>query len=293
MRRVLALSIVLTTASISLSAGFPPQQVATATAPTVATLSASPDQQFTTNDVTLRYRDAGAGDPIVFIHGYAAGLETMLGVANALPESHRKVAFDVRGFGKSTKFGDASKFGQQMIDDVVRLMDHLKIQRAHLVGHSMGAMIAANVMARHPARVSSASLVAGPFWGEPDITTETARWVADLESGKGLVNFALWLFPGMTEQAAAATSAGIMKGNDLASLTATMRSLPTLSITGIRNDGNKVLLVAGTADPLFPLSTAFAKQTPGSKMVEIAGANHISVITNAEAVKAMTDQLRR
>jgi pimeloyl-ACP methyl ester carboxylesterase len=64
-------------------------------------------------------------------------------------------------FGRSSKFGDADKFGQKMVDDVVQLMDHLNIQRAHLVGHSMGALIAANVASRYPNRVSTAALVAG------------------------------------------------------------------------------------------------------------------------------------
>jgi pimeloyl-ACP methyl ester carboxylesterase len=264
----------------------------TATAPAVATLATVPDQQFTAGDVTLRYRDLGTGDPIVFVHGYTAALESMIGIANALPPEHRKIALDVRGFGKSSKFGDATQFGQKMVDDVVALMDHLKIQRAHLVGHSMGALISANVAARYPARVASASLVAGPFWGEPDITTESKRWVTDLEKGNGLTNFMLWLLPGTNPQMATAMNAGILKANDLPSLTESMRALPKLSITGLK-DGSKVLLVAGTVDPLFPLSTAFAQRTPGSTMLEIQGANHVNVITNAEAVKAMTAQLHR
>ena len=263
-----------------------------ATAPAVATLATAPDQQFTAGDLTLRYRDIGTGDPIVFIHGYTATLESMLGIANALPPEHRKIALDVRGFGRSTKFGEATQFGQKMVDDVIALMDHLKIQRAHLVGHSMGALISANVASRYPARVSSASLVAGPFWGEPDITTESTRWTTDLQKGNGLVNFMLWLLPGTNPQMATTMNAGILKANDLPSLTASMQALPKLSITSLK-DGSKVLLVAGTVDPLFPLSTAFAQKTPGAKMLEIQGANHISVITHADAVKAMTAQLRK
>ena len=72
------------------------------------------------------------------------------------------------------------------------LMDHLKIERAHLVGHSMGALIAANVAARYPARVTSAALdrrtaLSG---SKPRSTApESRRWTADLESGAGLVDF--------------------------------------------------------------------------------------------------------
>lgn len=270
----------------------PYQQAAPAT-PAVATLGNTADQQFAADGVTIRYREVGSGDPVIFIHGYTAALESMSGIANALPASHRKIGMDLRGFGRSTKSGDASRFGQAMVDDVVRLMDHLKIQRAHLVGHSLGALVAANVTARYPARVTSAALIAGPFWIEPQISTEARRWTADLEAGTGLVNFAQWLFPFMNAQAAAMTNAGMMKSNDLPSLTASMRALPQLAIAGLAKNGDKATVIAGTADPLFPLSPEFAKQSPGSQLIEIAGANHISVVTHADAVTAITAQLVR
>jgi pimeloyl-ACP methyl ester carboxylesterase len=171
---------------------------------------------------------------------------------------------------------------------------HGYIARAHLIGHSMGALIAANVASRYPDRVSSAGLVAGPFYAdESTFNREAARWTADLESGKGLTNFMLWLFPAFKPQMAAGFNAQIMKANDLDSLIAVMRSLPKLAIAGLPKNGAKVLLVAGTGDPLFPLSPAFAKQSPGARVVEIAGADHANVITNAQAVSAIREQLQR
>jgi pimeloyl-ACP methyl ester carboxylesterase len=267
---------------------------AAATAPAAATLATVVDQQFTAGDVTLRYRDVGSGVPIVFIHGYSATLESMIGVSRALPDSHRKVAVDMRGFGRSTKFGEPARFGQLMVDDVVRLMDHLKIERAHLVGHSIGALIAANVAARYPARVISASLVAGPFYpDEATFRSETARWIADLESGAGLTNFLKWLLPAMKPEMAGMASAQSMKTNDLPSLIAVLKSLPALAIAGLKINGDKTVLVAGTGDPLFPLSTAFSKQTPGARIVEVANGDHVSVVTNPGAVTAMTELVRR
>lgn len=276
--------------ALLLSTAIPRAQQA-ATPAAIPSLATAQDQQFTSGDATIRYRDLGSGDPIIFIHGYTASLESMIAVANALPAEHRKIALDVRGFGKSSKFGDPGKFGQTMVDDVIGLMDHLQIRRAHLVGHSMGALIAANVVARFPDRVSTAALVAGPFWDRTQMTAEAKRWTTDLEGGTGLVNFMLWLLPGTNPQMASTLNAGILKANDLPSLTESMRALPRLTITGLAKDGDKALLIAGTGDPLFPTSTAFAKQSPGAKMVEVQGANHVNVITNAEAVKAMTAQL--
>lgn len=298
--RLVALALTLVAAaSVSpagqeklLRASILPQQGGSQTAAAPSLLTA-PDQQFAADGITLRYREVGTGDPLVLIHGYSASLESMAGIAGALPQ-YRTIALDVRGFGGSTKFADPARFGQLMVDDVARLMDHLKIARAHLIGHSMGALIAANVAARYPDRVSSAALVAGPFYAdESTFNRETSRWTADLESGKGLANFMLWLFPAFKPEMAAGFNAQVMKANDLGSLIAVMRSLPKLAIAGLPKNGDKVLLVAGTGDPLFPLSPAFFKQSRGARMVEIDGADHMNVITNVTSVAAIREQLRR
>ncbi|MDP2321945.1 MAG: alpha/beta fold hydrolase [Acidobacteriota bacterium] len=291
-----AVIVCLLSASAALTAGRPPQvapaQVATAPAP--AALATAPDQQFTAEGVTLRYREAGAGDAVVLIHGYSAALESMLGVAKALPQTHRMVALDARGFGRSSKFAEPARFGQQMVDDVIRLMDHLKIPRAHVIGHSMGALIAANVAARYPDRVTTATLVAGPFYADAaTFSKESAQWIADLEGGAGLVNFMQWLFPAMKPEMAGMVSAQAMKGNDLGSLINVLKSLPAMAVNGMPKGGNKVLLVAGTGDPLHPLSVAFAKQSPGARLVEVPGGDHVGVLTNAAAVTAMRAHLQQ
>lgn len=286
MNRLRASLVVL---ALVLSASLHAQQAA---APAAApSLASAPDQEYSADGVSIRYRDIGTGDAVIFIHGYTAALESMITVSNALPANFRKIALDVRGFGKSSKFKDDSKFGQAMVDDVIHLMDQLKIQRAHLVGHSMGALISANVLAKYPERVSTAALVAGPFWDEQQMKTDTKRWTDDLENGVGLQKFFMWLLPNLNEQMAAATSANLMKTNDLGSLIASLRALPRLQLTGLSKNGDRALLIAGTGDPLFPTSGAFAKNSPGAKIVEIQGANHVSVVTHAEAVKAMTAQL--
>lgn len=293
---IAALIVCLLSASVVVSAGRPPRAATAqvATAPPTAALATAPDQQFTADGVTLRYREAGSGDAVVLIHGYSAALESMLGVAKALPQTHRMVALDVRGFGRSSKFAEPVRFGQQMVDDVIRLMDHLKIPRAHVVGHSMGALIAANLAARYPGRVITASLVAGPFYADAaTFSKESASWIADLESGGGLANFMKWLFPAMKPEMAGMVNAQAMKGNDLGSLIGVMKSLPTLAVDRLPTGGSKALLIAGTGDPLHPLSVAFAKQSPGSQLVEVPNADHVGVITNAAAITAMRAHLQQ
>jgi pimeloyl-ACP methyl ester carboxylesterase len=180
------------------------------------------------------------------------------------------------------------------VDDVVRLMDHLKIPRAHLVGHSMGALISANVAARYPSRVSSVTLIAGPFY--PDkatFTKETARWVADLEGGKGLANFMQWLFPKMEPAVATGASAQALKANDLPSLIAVMRTLPDLTIAGLSSPGVPAVVAVGTGDPLHPLSVDFANASANAKLLEIEGADHINVAANPDVIRAMRELIQR
>jgi pimeloyl-ACP methyl ester carboxylesterase len=263
--------------------------------PAAGAFAAAPDQMLTAGGVTLRYRELGTGDSVLLIHGYSAALESQTGLANALASTNRVVALDVRGFGKSSKFAEPERFGQLMVDDVVRLMDHLKIARAHLVGHSMGALIAANVARRYPARVSSATLIAGPFY--PDkatFTKEAAPWLADLESGKGLANFIQWLFPKMPPAMAAGVGGQAVEENDLPSLIATMRTLPELAIAGLPAPPAVPSVVAiGTGDPLHTLSLGFANASPGAKLVEIDGADHIDIAASPEVVSTMRALITR
>ncbi len=256
--------------------------------PAAGAFATATDQMFSADGVALRYREIGTGDPVVLIHGYTTALESQTGLANALATTNRVVALDVRGFGKSSKFAEPERFGQLMVDDVVRLLDHLRITRAHLVGHSMGALIAANVAARYPKRVASATLIAGPFYRDtPTFTTESERWLADLESGKGLVNFVQWLFPKMEPAMAAGLNGQAMKSNDLPSLIAVMRTLPELAIAGLPASAAPVVVAVGTGDPLHPLSVDFAKSSPGAKLLEIEGADHVAIAASPDVMRAM------
>jgi pimeloyl-ACP methyl ester carboxylesterase len=260
----------------------------TARQPAAEAFAAAPDQTLTADGVTLRYREIGTGDPVILIHGYTASLESQTPLASALAQSNRVVAFDVRGFGKSSKFAEPTRFGQLIVDDAVRLMDHLQISRAHLVGHSMGALIAANVAARYPKRVASATLIAGPFYPDkPAFAKEAAPWLADLENGKGLVNFMQWLFPKMEPKLAAGLSGQAVKQNDLPSLIAVMRTLPELAIAGLPASAAPVVVAVGTGDPLHPLSVRFAKSSPGAALLEIPGADHVSIAASPELLRAM------
>jgi pimeloyl-ACP methyl ester carboxylesterase len=245
-------------------------------------MSSAADQFFTAGDVTLHYREAGRGEPILMIHGYARNLDDWTGLSNGLARSHRVIALDVRGFGKSSKFGDPARFGPLMADDAIRLLDHLRIPQAHVVGQSMGALIVANIAARYPSRVMTATLISGPFFNAG--ATDEAAIGADLKAGKGITRFIQTIFPGMDSKTMADFNAQVLAQNDLASLIAVVGSLHTLDVTNGHAPKVPALIVCGTADSLLPASRQLAVWWPGARLVEASGANHATVIDSPETL---------
>jgi len=148
-----------------------------------AILTASPtfgeDKFFNSNGVRIRYIDQGSGPPIVLIHGNGGSLDgwTSTGTVEDLARDYRVIAFDARGHGKSDKPHDPKAYGGEMRLDVIRLLDHLGIQRAHIIGYSMGGSMTAALLTTHPSRFLTA-VVAGaagrfrPWTAEDDKLTE-------------------------------------------------------------------------------------------------------------------------
>jgi pimeloyl-ACP methyl ester carboxylesterase len=141
---------------------FLPLLVALASQWCVARAAIEPaDGTFTASDgVKMHYLEAGHDSPVVLIHGFsgsAKGNWFSNGVAEALAKNHRVVAIDCRGHGDSDKPHDPSKYGPQMSKDVLELMDHLKIDKAHVHGYSMGGALVTQLLAARPARFITAS----------------------------------------------------------------------------------------------------------------------------------------
>lgn len=113
---------------------------------------------------TLAYETAGAGPPVVFIAGLGGHGSYWRSQCEAFANDFRTVTFDHRGVGAST--GAPPYSVEQWAGDTLRLMDHLQIGRAHLVGHSTGGAIAQVVAAGHADRI--ASLVLSGTWARPD-----------------------------------------------------------------------------------------------------------------------------
>ena len=132
--------------------------------------AAAADKFFDSDGVRIRFVDVGQGEPIVLVHGFTGNLEgwNRGDILNSLARDYRVVALDCRGHGKSDKPHDPESYGSHMAEDVLRLMDHLNITKAHVVGYSMGARLTAYLLANHSTRFITATLGGSPprrAWG--------------------------------------------------------------------------------------------------------------------------------
>ena len=133
-------------------------------------IAAAESQFFDAKGVRIHFLIEGTGEPVVLIHGLDSSARInwqMPGTIDALAKDHQVIAIDLPGYGESDKPADPSAYGEQWVDDVILLLDHLNIRKAHIVGYSMGGMVALKLIAEHPDRVISGTL-GGMGWLRED-----------------------------------------------------------------------------------------------------------------------------
>jgi pimeloyl-ACP methyl ester carboxylesterase len=109
----------------------------------------------------LHYVDQGQGPAIVMIHGIAGNLHNFTyGLATPLAQTHRVICIDRPGYGYSKRSFNADTSLEAQADIIVSLLDHLQIESAVFVGHSLGGTISLAAAQRHPDRVRALALIA-------------------------------------------------------------------------------------------------------------------------------------
>jgi pimeloyl-ACP methyl ester carboxylesterase len=129
----------------------------------------SAERFFDSDGVRIRYLDLGEGEAVVLLHGFALSAEVnwgLTGLLDSLPQEYRMLALDQRGHGRSDKPHEPEDYGLEFVEDVVRLLDALEIEKAHIVGYSMGGSLALRLAADHPDRVRSV-VIGGAGWAPP------------------------------------------------------------------------------------------------------------------------------
>jgi pimeloyl-ACP methyl ester carboxylesterase len=132
----------------------------------VAAADEPASKTFDSDGVKIHYLIQGKGGPVLLIHGLHASANMnwkVPGVLADLAKTYQVIAIDLRGHGQSDRPDAEDAYGTKIVDDVVRLLDHLKIKKAHVVGYSLGGMVAIKLLTTHPDRVASA-VVGGMGW---------------------------------------------------------------------------------------------------------------------------------
>lgn len=233
--------------------------------------------EFDSNGVRIAFRDEGEGEgaPVLLIHGFVSNSAVNWGNTGWFDTlkraGYRVVAFDNRGHGRSEKLYDAASYSaQEMTEDARRLLDHLNIAQAHVMGYSMGARIAAFLAINHPERTRSAvfaglgiNMVRGLGDEERIAAALQARSVDDVAEP----NFRVYRV--FAEQT----------GSDRQALAACIRgSRERVSAEALAGIRCPVLVAVGTADKVAGSAPELAALIPGAEALEIVGSDHMKTV---------------
>jgi pimeloyl-ACP methyl ester carboxylesterase len=241
--------------------------------------------------VEIAYLDEGEGEgePVVLVHGFASTKEVNwvnpAWVTTLTRAGRRVVALDNRGHGASSKlYVPADYDSAVMADDVRALLDHLGIERADVMGYSMGARIAAYLALRHPARVRS--LILGGLGIKLVEGVGLPETIADALEASSLAAVSDPIgrkFRSFAEQTK----------SDLKALAACIRgSRQTLSREQVATIAAPVLVAVGTEDEVAGSAQELAALIPEAKAFDIPGRDHMLSVGDKAFKRAVLDFLQ-
>ena len=232
-------------------------------------------QKFNSAGVEIAFKDRGHGEPVLLIHGFASNYAVnwvATGWEKTLLEAgYRVIMVDNRGHGHSQKlYTPADYSAPVMADDARRLLDHLGIEKAAVMGYSMGARISAFLTINYPQHVSRvvfAGLAEGMVTGVPG-----AEAIADGLEANSLEEVT---DPG-------ARSFRVFAQNtksDLRALAACMRSSRVkIKPEALAQIKVPVLVVAGDADDVAGPVQPLVDLMPTAQGVSLPGRNHMNAV---------------
>lgn len=259
------------------------------------------DEYFDSDGVKLRYIEQGYGEPVVLMHGYTRNIErgwVDYKLFDQIGEFYRVIALDARGHGKSEKpHGDV--YGQQMYGDVARLLDHLNVDSAHLVGYSMGGRMALNATIHYPDRVRSTMLLAAGA-GRPDDASELWEDLQESLTTAGQLHplmKVLWSSRNPpSERQLAAMNANLMEGNDPLALAAVARQYAELGVTTaeVASIQTPLQVVIGEDDAVaLADADRLCHDAPHATRINVAGADHFSLLLKPQLGTYIVDFLQQ
>jgi pimeloyl-ACP methyl ester carboxylesterase len=245
----------------------------------------------------LSWREAGDGLPVVLLHGVGSGSASWEGQLDGLGADYRVIAWDAPGYGGSDALGGETPVVADYARSLADLLDALDLDRVHLVGHSLGALIAAAFAARRADRLMTLTLA--------DPTAGYAAAGDDLRVGRleARIRAIEELGPaGMAER----RSRDVLSPNASEAAVAKVREVMSrlrpegykqaarmMHSTDIYGDAGAVsvpaLVMCGSADRVTPeeLARSIAAVIPGAEYQTLDGLGHASYVENPELFNAL------
>ena len=234
------------------------------------------EQSFDSDGTGMSYSVSGAGPPVVLLQAFSHNTQkdwVETGIYGLLSRDFQVIGLDARGHGKSGKPHAPGEYGVKMVDDVVRLLDHLGIEQAHIVGYSMGGYIALKLATLYPERMSSLVL-GGAGWIDSQWDELGPAW--ETQAGE--------------LEAAAVAGTG---GNDPLALAAVLRKEYELKIDedALRGCSMASLAIIGEQDFLRPSVDALAQVMPNLKVEVLPGHDHLTALSDPAFATMVRDFL--
>jgi pimeloyl-ACP methyl ester carboxylesterase len=241
--------------------------------------------------VEIAYLDEGEGDPIVLVHGFASSKNVNwiypAWVSDLKKDGRRVIALDNRGHGESEKLYDSAEYEIAiMASDVIALLDHLGIERADVMGYSLGSRMTAILAREQPQRLRSAilggigiGLIEG---GGPGENVAMALEAPSLEDVTDPVGRTFRAFADQTRSNRRALAACLRGSRRL------MTSEEAAGIVGV-----PVLIAVGTKDEIAGSAAALGKIIPGAEVLDIPNRDHMRAVGDKVYKVGVTDFLLR
>jgi pimeloyl-ACP methyl ester carboxylesterase len=245
---------------------------------------------FHNGDVEIAYLDEGEGDPIVLVHGFASTKNVNwvypTWVSELRKDGRRAIALDNRGHGESSKLYDPAQYSiPNMSSDILALMDHLSIDRADIMGYSLGGRMAAWLGLNAPARLRSAILggigLAMIEGGGPGENVAVALEAPSLDDVSDPVGRTFRSFADQTR-------------SDRLALAACLRgSRGLMTSAEAERIAVPVLIAVGTKDEVAGSGHALGDIIPGSEVLDIPGRDHMRAVGDKVYKTGVLDFLAR
>ncbi|MEM6761844.1 MAG: alpha/beta hydrolase [Pseudomonadota bacterium] len=246
--------------------------------------------RFSSAGIGIEYLDEGEGPPVLLVHGFASNhvvnwVNTSW-TRTLVRSGRRVIAIDNRGHGASEKLYEPEQYNTRlMAEDTVRLMDHLGLGAAAVMGYSMGARISAFAALAAPDRVSAlvlsglaANLVHG-VGGGPLIAAALEAPSLDGVTDPGARAFRVFADQTKSDRKALA-----------ACIRASRQTLSASDVAGIRAP---TLVVVGSDDAISGSADELAAMIPGAQAVTLPGRDHMTAVGDRghkEAVLSFLDE---